>query len=197
TVPTLATTSPNGITGTWSPAVISNTTSGTYTFTADVRQCAAPVTQNCTIPNAITPDFATALTFCSGETVPTLATTSPNGITGTWSPSLISNTTSGTYTFTPDANQCAETLTLDVSISASAPVVITGPALVCAGGAISLSADVSGGVWTTSNPAVAAVDAEGTVHGISGGTVIISYSIATGCASAATHTVVVGPRVVP
>jgi hypothetical protein len=52
-----------------------------------------------------------------------LPTTSNNGITGTWSPAL-NNTTTTTYTFTPDAGQCAviETLTINVN-----PIPLTSP----------------------------------------------------------------------
>ncbi|HRE79166.1 MAG TPA: hypothetical protein PLL09_15220, partial [Flavobacterium sp.] len=38
-----------------------------------------------TITNNVVPDFDTTLTLCSGSTAPTLNTTSPNGIVGTWS----------------------------------------------------------------------------------------------------------------
>jgi gliding motility-associated-like protein len=39
-------------------------------------------------------------------TPPTLFLTSGNGINGTWSPATINNTTTATYTFTPDPGQC-------------------------------------------------------------------------------------------
>ncbi|RAR47593.1 T9SS type B sorting domain-containing protein [Flavobacterium lacus] len=117
TAPTLNTTSPNGIVGTWSPGTISNTTSGNYIFTPNVNQCASPITLVVTVTNTITPDFATTLTLCNGTTAPTLNTTSPNGIVGTWSPATINNTTSGNYIFTPNANQCALSVTLVVTIT--------------------------------------------------------------------------------
>src|SRR5574343_662678 len=40
TAPVLPTTSNNGVTGTWSPAVVDNLNSGTYVFTPDAGQCA-------------------------------------------------------------------------------------------------------------------------------------------------------------
>ena len=49
--------------------------------------------------------------------MPALATTSPNGIVGTWNPAVISNTASGNYIFTPNAGQCASPVTLDVIIN--------------------------------------------------------------------------------
>src|SRR6185369_1415251 len=41
-----------------------------------------------------------------------------DGITGTWSPA-VSTAAAGTttYTFTPDAGQCAATMTLDISVN--------------------------------------------------------------------------------
>ncbi|WP_291093256.1 gliding motility-associated C-terminal domain-containing protein, partial [Flavobacterium sp. UBA2787] len=79
--------------------------------------CASPVTLIVTVTNNIVPDFATTLTLCSGTTTPTLNTTSPNGIVGTWSPATINNTTSGNYTFTPEPNQCAAPLILAVTVT--------------------------------------------------------------------------------
>src|SRR5690606_12853936 len=119
TAPTLNTTSPNGITGTWSPAVINNTANGSYVFTPNPNQCASSVTLNVSITNSITPDFQTDLVLCNVATAPTLNTTSPNGITGTWSPAVINNTANGSYVFTPNPNQCASPVTLNVSITNS------------------------------------------------------------------------------
>ncbi|MEY2693626.1 MAG: hypothetical protein RIT03_2018, partial [Bacteroidota bacterium] len=60
---------------------------------------------------------ATTLALCSGATAPTLNATSPNGISGTWSPATISNTTGNTYLFTPTAGQCANSVNMVVSVS--------------------------------------------------------------------------------
>lgn len=115
TAPVLATTSPNGITGTWAPATVSNTTSGTYTFTPDVA-CATEQTITVTITNGQTPDFPTAVALCAADAPYALATTSPNGITGTWSPATVDMNVSGVYTFTPNVN-CATTVQLAVTIN--------------------------------------------------------------------------------
>lgn len=117
TAPVLATTSPNGITGTWSPSTINNTTNGSYMFTPNASQCATTQTLNVTIVPRTTPDFAAIPPFCTGTTAPTLATTSPNGISGTWFPATINNTSSGSYVFTPDASECATTQTLNVIVN--------------------------------------------------------------------------------
>jgi len=121
TAPVLASTSPNGITGTWSPATVSNTIGGSYTFTPNANQCASSVTFTTTITPLTVPNFAQIPTFCSGSTAPVLAATSPNGITGTWSPATVSNTTNGSYVFTPNANQCAATVILTTTVSTTIP----------------------------------------------------------------------------
>ena len=121
--PILVTTSPNGISGTWSPSVISNTASGSYLFTPNATECATTQTLNVVVNPLITPDFDDVVTLCSGTTAPILATTSPNGITGTWLPSTIDNTTSGTYVFTPNPTECATTKTINVTVNPSNTLV--------------------------------------------------------------------------
>jgi len=65
----------------------------------------------------IAPTFNAIAPICAGDSAPTLPTTSNNNITGTWSPAVIDNTASGTYTFTPDAGQNAETAILSVTVN--------------------------------------------------------------------------------
>ena len=107
-------TSGNGITGTWSPA-FNNTTTTTYTFTPDAGYCAVPRTLTIVV-NAVTPTFTPVAPICSGDVLVALPTTSLEGITGTWSPAL-NNSVTTTYTFTPDAGQCATTTTLTIVVS--------------------------------------------------------------------------------
>ena len=120
--PTLATTSPNGINGTWSPATINNTVNGSYVFTPNATECATTQTLAVTINPLIVPNF-NELSICSGSVAPILRNTSPNGITGVWSPSIIDNTTSGAYVFTPNSNQCASTKTINVTVNPSNTLV--------------------------------------------------------------------------
>ena len=124
-IPAFLTTSQNGITGTWSPA-INNTATTTYTFTPTAGQCATTATRTVIINPNVTPTFAAVGPYCSGATIPALPTTSQNGITGTWSPA-ISNTTTNTYTFTPNAGQCALTTTLTITITPQPPA----PTVLC------------------------------------------------------------------
>jgi len=101
----LPTTSLNGFTGTWSPA-INNTAPTLYTFTPDTGECATTAQMFIDVVPIETPTFDQVPPICSGDSLDPLPTTSLNGLIGTWSPS-INNTMTTTYTFTPDAGQCA------------------------------------------------------------------------------------------
>ena len=119
TAPVLPTISNNGIPGTWSPAIVSNTSSGIYTFTPDTGICATPLNISITVNSETVPSFVSPAPICSGDTAPVLSNTSNNGITGTWSPAVVDNMNSATYTFTPDSGQCASVVTLDVQVLAT------------------------------------------------------------------------------
>ena len=114
----LPTTSKNGVTGTWSPA-LSNTTSGTYTFTPGAGQCAKSTTLAVVVSPNVTPTFNAVAPICSGGTLAALPLTSLNGVTGTWLPTL-DNTVTKTYTFTPATGQCATTKTLTITVNSAA-----------------------------------------------------------------------------
>jgi gliding motility-associated-like protein len=118
TSPTLASTSPNGVSGTWFPALVDNNASGSYVFTPNANECATTQTMNITVNAPINPGFSD-FSICSGNGAPTLATTSPSGITGTWNPTTVDDTNSASYTFTPDPGQCATVQTIDVTVMPS------------------------------------------------------------------------------
>jgi len=119
--PLLPSTSTNGITGTWSPATINTAAVGTAvcTFTPDAGQCASGATMNITINPLITPTFAQIGPLCQGSAPPVLSTISTNGIIGTWSPAMINTAlvATATYTFTPNAGQCASAATMNIITS--------------------------------------------------------------------------------
>jgi hypothetical protein len=75
-----------------------------------------------TVCRTIVPTFTAIAPLCSGNTF-TLPTTSNNGVTGTWLPAK-NTTATTTYTFSPDAAQCVESVTLTVTINSTpAPTV--------------------------------------------------------------------------
>lgn len=108
------------ITGTWSPSIINTSSVGTttYTFTPQVGSCQniLPYQINITVGNNLSPDFPSTISLCSGELAPILSNISPNGISGTWSPAVINNLVSGSYTFTPNLGSCTVPQTINVTI---------------------------------------------------------------------------------
>lgn len=86
-------------------------------FVGPATSCVLTQSVTITVNNQIVPNFPTALTICSGGTVPVLFNTSPNGISGIWSPSVVSNTNSAVYTFTPNSGQCASSVQFSVTVS--------------------------------------------------------------------------------
>ncbi|WP_367388003.1 gliding motility-associated C-terminal domain-containing protein [Lewinella sp. LCG006] len=108
--------SDNGISGSWSPAVIDNINSGSYTFTPNPGQCADIFVLDVTIFPGDPSSFSLTDNYCEGETTDVLPSSDDNGVSGSWSPSFIDNQNDGSYTFTPDPGQCASEFILDVTI---------------------------------------------------------------------------------
>lgn len=192
-IPVLITTSTNGITGTWNPAVVDDQASAVYTFTPDAGLCAVPATFTVTVNPNITPTFSfgTSLSACTGAIVPALPGTSDNGITGVWSPSVIDNQNSATYTFIPDAGLCAVATNLTVTIN---PIVTPtfgfGTALTICSSSVApdLPLTSTNGITGTWNPAVVDNQASG----------VYTFTPSAGeCATTTIFTVTVTPTVVP
>jgi gliding motility-associated-like protein len=173
-------TSNNGITGTWSPA-LNNTTSTTYTFLPNTNQCANNATLTITVDPIVTPTFATINPICESDIIAPLPLTSQNGITGTWSP-ILNNTTTTTYTFTPNSGQCANNATLTIVVNNAGTVTpITGNNSVCIGDTLALANATPGGTWSSNNPNVATVDNNGLVTPLTPGFARIIYTTASVC----------------
>jgi hypothetical protein len=148
----LPTSSIEGVTGSWSPA-INNTATTIYTFTPSVGQCVAPgvYTQTVTVNPNVTPTFAAISAICTGGSF-TLPTASIEGITGTWAPA-IDNTATTIYTFTPAAGQCVTpgVYTLTVAVNPTVTPTFAAIPAICTGGVITLpTASIEGvtGIWS-------------------------------------------------
>ena len=143
-------TSLEGITGVWSPA-LDNTATKTYTFTPDVGQCATTQFLQIHVNPIVTPTFDPVASICSGDVLSPLSTTSLEGITGVWSPAL-DNTVTTTYTFTPDAGQCASTATMQIDVNDPVTPTFDPVAPICSGDALSplptTSLEGITGVWS-------------------------------------------------
>ena len=170
-IPGLSTMSNNSISGTWSPATIDNTQTANYVFTPNAGQCALPLTITVTVNDVLTPDFDPNITICSGTTVPTLETTSPNEIVGTWTPAIV-DPNGGMYTFTPTpiTGQCFNPQTIEVAVAANPVFEITAG---CINGNYTLT------VVSDSNFETATYvwkDSEGTVIGGNTSSIVVSQT---------------------
>jgi len=147
----LPATSTNGFTGSWSPAV-NNTATTTYTFTPTANQCAASNTLTVIVNQPVQATFAAITPICTGGII-NLPVTSTNGFTGSWSPA-VNNTATTTYTFTPNANQCASSNTLIVVVNQPVQATFNPIAAICAGGAINLPVSSTNGFTGSWSPAI-------------------------------------------
>jgi hypothetical protein len=147
-------------------------------------------------PN-IVPTFNPIGPICQNGsgTLPSASTNSPS-IIGTWNPNIISTNTVGssTYTFTPNAGQCASNATLNIEIIANPTINIT-PSTICSGQTITLTPTVtpSGGTYLWSN------NQTSTSITVSP-TITTSYSLLytlSGCTTSGSVTITVNPNVTP
>lgn len=188
----LPTISSNGISGSWSPA-LDNTTTTTYTFTPDAEQCASQATMTIVVNPVITPLFDIIGQICINEFLAPLPTTSQNGITGSWSPS-INNTTTTTYTFTPDSGQCALPTTQTITVITGEVIFpIIGNNSVCLGETLQLSSAITDGTWSSTDTSIATVDNNGLVTPILPGATTIVYSTPSVCNATSIDITVYGP----
>lgn len=85
------------------------------------------------VDSSVTPVFTQVQPICSGGTLNPLPTTSNNGISGTWSPSL-NNQQTTTYTFTPSIQgTCIATATMTIGVLSSTVPTFNQVAPICAG----------------------------------------------------------------
>jgi len=76
------------------------------------------------------------------------------------------------------------------------PVPITGTTTFCSANPSQLSDGTPGGVWSSSNLAIATVGSTGLVTGLSGGTATISYRMPTGCSATTVVTIYQSPKAI-
>ena len=184
TISALPTSSTNGISGTWAPA-INNTVTTTYTFTPTAGLCATTQTMNIVISQNTTPTFSQVGPFCSAATISPLPISSTNGISGTWSPA-INNTATTTYTFTPTAGLCATTQTMSITITPNSVPLFTQVGPFCSGATISpLPTSSTNGISGTWSPAI---------NNVATTTYTFSPTLITGeCASTQTMSIIISP----
>jgi uncharacterized protein YjdB len=173
-------------------------TAGTTNITYKVTGCTGQVSSFKTLtvsPNSNAGTVTGNSPLCIGAT----STYTSNGNTGgSWTSSnpgvasvsttgmvtaLTAGTTNITYTVTGCPGQVSTFKVLTVSSNANAGTV-NGNSPLCIGATATYSTNGSaGGVWSSSNTAVATVNAAGLVTAISSGSTNITYKLNTGCNS--------------
>lgn len=166
----------------------------TTTYSATVTNaagCSSTASRTVNVTNTVTPVFNAIPALCEGETAPVLPSVSNNGISGTWNPSVVSNINSGTYVFTPNAGQCANTRSASVTVNPKPVLNISGNTFICPGQSTTLT--VSGAdsySWNTG-----ATTASIVVSPTASTTYVATGSLSTGCTASAEATVTVSSDV--
>jgi hypothetical protein len=89
---------------------------------------------------------------------------------------------------------CATTKTITVN---ALPSPISGNYIVCNGSSATLTDASPGGSWSSSDPAVATIaSGTGLITGMGTGTVLVTYTLSTGCKADTTITVIAPPSVI-
>ena len=190
--------------GTWSSAsttvasvgtggVVTGVSAGVANIVYGLGTCTTTVPVSViSTPSPITP--AGPLSVCLGGSPLALSDAT---LGGTWSGSGTAASVSSSGVVTAIATGSINVSYTSAGCSVSAPVTvgplpgtITGIKSLCAGLTTALS-DAGGGSWTSLNTAVATVGtASGIVTGVSSGTSVITYTLASGCSATTPVTVI-------
>ncbi|MCD6011497.1 MAG: surface protein [Flavipsychrobacter sp.] len=178
--PAIATVSPTGLVTAIATGVVNiyYASSGCYTYKSVTVNTAAAITGSSTV--------------CIGSTITLTAT--PGG--GTWTSSstaiasvsatgVVTGMSAGTATITYTNGGCTAVKVITVGAGS----LISGGSAVCIGSVLTLSGSPTGGIWTSSNTAIATVSSTGVVSPVSAGVVTISYSAGSSCIATRTVTV--------
>ncbi len=170
----------------------------TFEFTNDLTGCNSAASSPVVIQSAPTINFSGPTTICVNETT----SISPS-VGGYWSSTDVSKATinnegiitgvsSGTvrFIFTNSSSGCVSDTSDVLTILSPAIVEVTGPSSVCIGEISTLSPS-SGGTWTSDNTAIATVDSNGVITGVSAGTVTFTFLNDSGCSSEPTDEVII------
>lgn len=140
---TLTATTGGGGTYLWSTGettesiVVSPSETTVYSVTYDVGVCFSVRTVTVVVTTEVLPTFTQIGQQCQYRTAPILLNQSTNqpSIQGTWNPPVIDTQTPGvqTYTFTPNADQCAFSTTMDVEVIPEIETVFFPIDSLCAG----------------------------------------------------------------
>ena len=191
--------------GTWSSAspgvatvnaysgVVTGITPGTANITY-LLPTGCSATRTVTVNPIPLPVTGSTFAMCQGNSI-VLTDASPLGTWGTSDAGTATVSLTGTVTGIAGGTATISytfgtgcTATHMVTVNANPPA-ISGPAVVCAGGTISLSDAAPDGTWNSSAPAIASIGTTGIVTGLTPGNTTITYTLTTGCSNTTTVTV--------
>jgi gliding motility-associated-like protein len=151
-------------------ASVSNLCAGKYCVivTDNVSGCidSTCVTIVDDIKQQTNPTFNLPASICEGTTAPVLNTTSDNGIKGSWSPDTVDNQNTTSYTFTPDAGQCAKDTTITINVNKKVEPTFAPVAGFCQGAILTqvlLPETSTNGITGTWNPPGLSSDVAGDI----------------------------------
>jgi hypothetical protein len=140
-------------------------------------------------PGPVVAEITGASTVYAGSAI-TLANTTTSGV---WSSGdtavatvdnhgVVTGASAGksVITYSVSTNDCTATASKTITVNAHLVVAeITGKTAVCLGSATTLSSATPSGVWSSGSTAIATVDQNGLVTGVSKGTSVIAYAVTT------------------
>jgi gliding motility-associated-like protein len=194
----IALTASGGVSYSWSngssvvgtAAQLQVSTAGTYTVTVTAANgCTDTEPIVITYQANTNPSFTQIAPICTGGVI-NLATTSNNGVNGSWSPAPNVNATT-TYTFTPNTGLCANTATMTIVVNPY-PTISAQNDTICNGatGTIATQVNLAGGTYTWNNSTNTLSTLSTAPNTTSTYTVI--YNLA-GCSDTASAQIVVNP----
>ncbi|MFN5293120.1 MAG: gliding motility-associated C-terminal domain-containing protein, partial [Flavobacteriia bacterium] len=164
---------------------ISVNAAGNYTVTV-TNSYGCTGTSAATVVNfsePLTPTFNQVTPICYNGTF-SLPTTSINGISGTWSPTINPLATT-TYTFTPSSGQCANTAQMTVTVNPLPIPTVTanGPLTFCQGSSVVLTATGGGTYVWNLNGAVIPNATSSSLTATQAGNYTVTVTNANGCSA--------------
>jgi len=181
-------------------------------YTVTNNSCATTVMKDIIVTglSTITAQPIAAVTQCIGTSVGITVAATGTGVSYQWyqdgiaitgaisnayGQGVLTATDAGNYTVVVTGSCNNVTSDASVWIVNALPTVaaITGIQQVCVGSVTSFSSTTSGGVWSSSNIAIATVTVGGVISGVAAGTATIIYTVtnSNGCVTTVTRTVTV------